>query len=95
MPRDTAYLIVYDVTDDRERDGVAEIIEGFGLRVQKSVFECRLTRSAKERLVSRLENLQLQSGFLYLYKLGPQIQRHGVGKLPPAPFAEERFSFQV
>lgn len=95
MPRDTAYLIVYDVTDNRERDGVAELIEGFGLRVQKSVFECRLTRSAKERLVSRLENLQLQSGFLYLYKLGPEIHRRGVGALPATPFAEERFSYIV
>ena len=36
------YLICYDVVNDR-RNRVSRLLEGYGLRVQKSVFECVLT----------------------------------------------------
>ena len=35
-------VVTYDVVDDRVRTRVAKIMEAFGRRVQKSVFECRL-----------------------------------------------------
>ena len=95
MPRDTLYLACYDVTDDRERDRAAGVLEGFGLRVQKSVFECRLTRSGRGRLVTEIEKLELKTGFLFLYKLDARGRRHGVGTLPQEPFAEDRFAFVV
>lgn len=95
MPFSSHYLACYDVTDDGERERVAQILEGFGLRVQKSVFECRLTRSGRERLIAAIEKVHLQTGFLFLYRLPPAGKRHGVGVLPPEPFAEERFSFVV
>jgi CRISPR-associated protein Cas2 len=95
MPKDVLYLACYDVADDKERDRVATVLEGFGLRVQKSVFECRLTRSAAERMLTEIENLKMESGFLFLYKLGRDGRRRGVGILPQEPFAEERYSFVV
>jgi CRISPR-associated protein Cas2 len=36
------HLISYDIEDDRERLQVSKVLEGFGRRVQKSVFECPL-----------------------------------------------------
>lgn len=89
------YLAVYDVTDDGERERVAGVLEGYGLRVQKSVFECRLTRSAKERMVSELEKLELKSGFLFLYQLGPAVRRQGVGSCPGEPFSESHYAYIV
>lgn len=35
-------LISYDIADDKRRDRVARLMEGFGKRVQYSVFECIL-----------------------------------------------------
>src|SRR4051812_41368715 len=64
MAKDTLYLACYDVADDRERERVADVLEGVGLRVQRSVFECRLTRSARERVLEGLRALHLQSGFV-------------------------------
>jgi len=95
MPKEARYLACYDVTNDRERELAAGVLEGYGLRVQMSVFECRLTRSGRERLVAELEKLELKSGFLFLYKLDAKAGRRGVGALPEEPFAEERFSFVV
>ena len=36
------YLVCYDVVNDRRRTKVANLLKGYGLRVQKSVFECVL-----------------------------------------------------
>ena len=48
-------LIVYDVEDDRARGRVATLLEGYGRRVQKSVFECRLGEREVKELVGRLQ----------------------------------------
>jgi CRISPR-associated protein Cas2 len=50
------FLVTYDVaTADRAGERrlarLAKVCEGYGLRVQKSVFECRLTAAAFERMV--------------------------------------------
>ena len=61
------YIVTYDISADRERDRVAHVLEGFGVRAQFSVFECRLTRGMKERLLRALEALQVESGTIHLY----------------------------
>ena len=53
----TFYLICYDITDDRRRTRVAKLLEAYGLRVQKSVFECVLDERHRERLQARLLKL--------------------------------------
>lgn len=35
-------VVTYDISDDRRRNRVAHVLEGYGERVQKSVFECEL-----------------------------------------------------
>lgn len=40
----------YDISDNRRRTSVAKILEGFGVRVQYSVFECDLSARQLERL---------------------------------------------
>ncbi|ADR19505.1 CRISPR-associated endonuclease Cas2 [Calditerrivibrio nitroreducens] len=37
------YVISYDIADDRKRYRVDKLLKNNGMRVQKSVFECRLT----------------------------------------------------
>ena len=48
------YLICYDVVSDRRRSRVARLLEGYGLRVQKSVFEAVLTPEQREMLHQKL-----------------------------------------
>ncbi len=50
------YLVSFDIVDDRVRYRVVKIIKEYGIRVQKSVFECsRLTEKQLLRLKHRLE----------------------------------------
>lgn len=48
------YTIAYDISDDSRRNRVSEILEGYGQRVQKSVFECELSIEQLETLIERL-----------------------------------------
>lgn len=49
------YLVCYDIVHDRRRDRVSRLLEGYGLRIQKSVFECVLTPDQYELLQRRLQ----------------------------------------
>ena len=40
--RRSRYVIAYDIPDDRRRTKIATTLEGYGERVQYSVFECLL-----------------------------------------------------
>ena len=40
----TRYLVAYDICDDKRLRRVAKAVEGFGVRLQFSVFECLLDK---------------------------------------------------
>jgi CRISPR-associated protein Cas2 len=48
------YLISYDISVDRRRTRIAKILEGFGQRVQYSVFECDLDANQYQVLWRKL-----------------------------------------
>ena len=48
------YLICYDVVKDKRRNKVAKLLEGYGLRVQKSVFECMLNEKQYAMITRKL-----------------------------------------
>lgn len=50
-------LIIYDISDDRRRARIAEILEERAARVQESAFEARLTHAQFGRLRQRLARL--------------------------------------
>jgi CRISPR-associated protein Cas2 len=79
MSRTATYLVCYDVTEDRERNRVAKLVEGYGLRIQFSVFECRLSRSALAELQRQLEALQLTTGGVAICRLDDRARRHLIG----------------
>jgi CRISPR-associated protein Cas2 len=49
------YLVCYDMVNNRRRDRVSRLLEGYGLRIQKSVFECVLTPDQYALLQRRLQ----------------------------------------
>ena len=49
------YVVVYDIPCDKRRKKIADLLEGYGKRVQYSVFECILTKDKYEELSKRLK----------------------------------------
>jgi CRISPR-associated protein Cas2 len=75
------YALVYDISSDGERAKVDRLLKDFGFRVQKSVFECRLSRRDKEELLRRLKKLEIKTGFVKVYKLEFTYRSEEIGRV--------------
>ena len=53
----TTYLVCYDIRNDKRLRQVAGICEGYGLRVQYSVFECDLNPANRVALERELNDV--------------------------------------
>jgi CRISPR-associated protein Cas2 len=75
-------LVSYDVATDtatgRKRlRRVAKICEGFGQRVQKSVFECALTDAQLLKLVAAVRKvINLEEDSLRIYRLAEPLEKY-------------------
>jgi CRISPR-associated protein Cas2 len=47
-------LVVYDIADDRRRLKLSNFLEGYGRRVQESVFECFLSLDEMKQLCEKV-----------------------------------------
>ena len=54
MSQGMRYVICYDIADGKRRRKVAECLEGYGDRVQESIFEAVLGRPLFERCIEEL-----------------------------------------
>lgn len=74
------YAVVYDISCDKERNRIDKMLKGFGFRIQKSVFECRLKKREKEELIAGLQKLDIQTGFVKVYRLEYTSRNEVIGK---------------
>ncbi len=51
------YVIAYDVTNNKRRRKVSELLEEWGVRVNFSVFECEIKHKALAQLKKNIEAL--------------------------------------
>lgn len=63
------HLVVYDVRDDQRLRRVAKLLEGYGERVQLSVFRCRLTPRTRNELLWRLSAVMAEEDSLMVLPL--------------------------
>jgi CRISPR-associated protein Cas2 len=80
------YVVAYDIPCDKRRKKVSDLLEGYGQRVQYSVFECQLTHPKFKELSKRLNKvIRLADDSLRFYPLSQhtlgQVEVWGVG--PP------------
>jgi CRISPR-associated protein Cas2 len=80
-------VVCYDIADDRRRSRAARLFEGYGERVQESVFECHLDAVRVRRLKTAIEKeIDPREDRLRFYRLCGKdsllIVRHGTGGPP-------------
>jgi len=85
-----AYLISYDIPDNKRRTKVANALEDYGQRVQFSVFEVWLDHNTKRELTQRLKRvINEEEDSVRFYWLCAQCQRRvmvlGNGTPPQPP----------
>ena len=64
-------MISYDISETRIRNKVSKILEGFGRRIQYSVFECNLEEKVFNRLYKQLleQTIDSDSDSIRIYRL--------------------------
>ena len=92
VKRDMRYLIAYDVCKPKRLRHVASICESYGVRVQKSVFECDLESGQFEMMWNELtEALDPDEDFLAAYPIcrscASRVSSAGVMVRPEAVLA--------
>jgi CRISPR-associated protein Cas2 len=63
------YIVSYDISNDKLRNRVSDVLEGYGFRVQESVFECQFNPDDLGKVVNRLENLITNNDNIRIYPL--------------------------
>lgn len=86
------YLVAYDTPSDKRRNKVAALLQGYGQRVQFSVFEIWVDERAKRELIQKLQKLvSSEEDSVRLYFLCAACQKRvtivGQGEPPQPPGA--------
>lgn len=78
-------MVTYDIPVDKRRKKIADLLEGYGQRVQYSVFECVLEKEKYLELRLRLKKLvQLPEDSVRIYPLsGHTLEQVEVWGEPP------------
>jgi CRISPR-associated endonuclease Cas2 len=74
------YLMIYDISDTREREKVADLGLANGKRIQLSVFELPLTKKEMTTHQIQLDQLNIESGEIKLYRLDAMAKVYRTGK---------------
>lgn len=80
------YVVSYDITSDRRRNKIAKTLEGYGTRIQYSVFECRLTEKKYKEMYRKLMQLMSdeEEGNIRIYSVCGNCERkiRTIGLIP-------------
>lgn len=75
-------LIIYDISDTKQRNRLVRLLEGYGHRIQKSAFEAQLDRAAYLRLQKDLEHLLKPEDHVKIYRLSGMSETQTWGEMP-------------
>lgn len=82
------YLVCFDIVDDRTRYRAVKILKAYGVRVQKSVFECspiteKQFLSMQQSLEGCIDNTQDTVRYYFLCRQClPKVEWSGIGEAP-------------
>jgi CRISPR-associated protein Cas2 len=83
MTAKTWHLLAYDIRDPKRLRKVAKCLEGYGTRIQYSIFRCRLDRAALEKLHWELNQIMESEDDLLVMPIcgscASKVPRHSTG----------------
>ena len=77
MKRWRSVLVIYDIEDTKNRNKVVKELESYGIRVQKSAFECYVDEERLSRLSRRLHAIHGENDSIRIYS---NCECYDVGK---------------
>lgn len=74
-------LIIYDISDNRQRVKLSNYLSGFGFRIQKSAFEAVIKEKTYYKMLSGLEKYVDKEDSVRVYKIIGKGQVKTFGKV--------------
>ena len=73
------YMICYDISHPKRLRKTAKVLENYGLRVQKSFFQCEISSKGMQLLKqSILEIIDTDKDYFYIYPLCDSCTRKAI-----------------
>lgn len=63
------FLIAYDIDDDKRRRNISSILEGYGVRVNFSVFEVEINETQLNELIKELKSASKRKDNIRFYHI--------------------------
>lgn len=63
------WLIIYDIREPKRLRKVAKVMESYGIRVQKSVFEMIANRSVVDKLRQKIRQIIMEEDFVVYFDI--------------------------
>jgi len=85
-------VVVYDISNNKTRRIVGEILEGYGKRVNRSVFECQIKNSKQREAIESaiLDEIDIGADSVRIYSVCANcIQSSSVLGDEPNPFERD------
>lgn len=89
------YLICYDITDAKRWRKVYKLINGYGWRLQYSIFRCRLTSKQAEKLRWQLEKLMDKEDKLLIISMCDHCERKIATYNRPESWQPEEKAYEI
>ena len=80
----TLVLVIYDISNDKKRRDLVKYLQSYGGRVQRSAFECIMTKKLYKNLVKDIKKyMDPKTDSIRIYRLNRdnQILNFGINKL--------------
>lgn len=75
-------VVIYDIIDNNRRARFSKFLLGYGVRVQKSAFECILTGTLYNKLLSNIPSYLEAEDCVRVYKLTGNADIRTWGNMP-------------
>ena len=74
-------VVIYDIIDNKRRAFLKKLLNSFGNRIQRSAFECLLTREKYEILLKKVEKFAEEGYLIRIYILNQNAKKVVYGEL--------------
>ena len=61
------YLIAYDISKNKKRKKISEILDAYGERINLSVYECMMNQKQKEKVVKQIKDIMDKDDIVKIY----------------------------
>jgi CRISPR-associated protein Cas2 len=61
------YLIAYDISNNKKRKKISELLDAYGERINLSVYECMMNQKQKEKVVNQIKDIISKNDIVKIY----------------------------